>query len=312
MGQISWRPNAEDLHAAKALLQGIPKLWAKTRLAILMALSNHPEGPHRLIAREARTRTKVVTRFLEGWRASGVRALGQFGRPRELSATILSELRAAIESGSLSSLDEAADWLADKKRAGVRFSRPTVRAYCRELGFDLRPRRRPPKEATGRRRSYRWTAEQSAELRTCASSLGLRATALFKVGTGQKSISEVALECGIEARRLRIDLKYFTGGRLKEMIAHSRSLDILIEKGVQNAFFMWCDNEFELVGKCPSGAAAQTFLESSPCEIRMPRRTVYTHLAKWRKTRGIPARKHRPKVKYKKSEGLRVRSFSQH
>jgi len=121
VGQISWRPNAEDLHAARALLQGIPKPWAKTRLAILMALSNHPEGTHRLIAREARTRTKVVTRFLEGWRASGVRALGQFGRPRELSATILSELRAAIESGSLCSLDEAADWLADKKRAGVRF-----------------------------------------------------------------------------------------------------------------------------------------------------------------------------------------------
>jgi hypothetical protein len=61
-----------------------------------------------------------------------------------------------------------------------------------------------------------------------------------------------------------------------------------------------------------SRTAAQEFMESEGCQIRMPRRTVYTHLEKWRKTRRIPPRKHRPKVKYKKSEGLMIRSFSQH
>jgi hypothetical protein len=101
-------------------------------------------------------------------------------------------------------------------------------------------------------------------------------------------------------------------GGLKQMIAHSPRADILIVKGVQKAFFDWCNSEYELTGQVPSGASAQEFLESDGCQIQMPRRTVYTHLEKWRKTRRIPPRKHRPKVKYKKSEGLTFRSFSQH
>jgi hypothetical protein len=99
---------------------------------------------------------------------------------------------------------------------------------------------------------------------------------------------------------------------LKQMIAHSPRADILIVKGVQKAFFDWCNSEYELTGNAHSGAAAQELLESEDCQIRRQRRTVYTHLEKWRKTRRIPPRKRRPKVKYKKSEGLTVKPISQH
>jgi hypothetical protein len=142
--------------------------------------------------------------------------------------------------------------------------------------------------------------------------LGQRATALLNIGTEQKTIREVAHECGVAYWRLRRDLKYFMRGGLKQMMEHSPFADILTVKGVQKAFFDWCNSEYELTGQAPSGAAAQEFLESEDCRIRMLRRTVYTHLEKWRETCRIPPRKHRPKVKYKKSEGLTFRSFSQH
>jgi hypothetical protein len=142
--------------------------------------------------------------------------------------------------------------------------------------------------------------------------LGQRATALLNIGTEQKTIREVAHECGVAYWRLRLDLKCFMRGGLKQIIEHSPCADILIVKGVQKAFFDWCNSEYELTGHAPSGAAAQEFLESEDCRIRMLRRTVYTHLEKWRKTRRIPPRKHRPKVKYKKSEGLTVKPISQH
>ena len=164
---------------------------------ILTAFSKHPEATNQRIAREVGTRTIVVARFLDSWRTSGECALNQFGRPRVVSATVLSELKGKLESQSLCSLGEVTDWLADRKRVGVGFSRPIVHGYCRELGFDLPSQRRRPKKTAGRRRRYQWTEQQIGELKSYPSSLGQRATALLNIGTEQKTIREVAHECGV-------------------------------------------------------------------------------------------------------------------
>jgi hypothetical protein len=236
----------------------------------------------------------VVARLLDGWRTCGECALSRFGRPKDVSAEVLIKLRVELESKSLCSLEEVTDWLADEKKVGVTLSGPPVRRYCRKLGFDLPARRRPPTKPAGRPRKYRWNAQQIAELKSCAPSLGRRrATALLKIGTESKTIGEVARECGVDYWRLRLDLKYFVRGRLKQMIRHSPSADVLVVKGKQQVFFDWCNRHYELTNKVPRAAAVQKFLASDECQIRMPRRTIYNHLLKWRKTRRIAARKYR-------------------
>ena len=294
MTQTIWPPTTEEFRAAEALLQGIRKPWAESRLAILTAFSKHPGAACQRIARAVGTRTKVVARLLDGWRTCGECALSRFGRPKDVSAEVLIKLRVELESKSLCSLEEVTDWLADEKKGGVKLSCPTVRRYCRKLGFNLPARRRPPTKPAGRPRKYRWNAQQIAELKSCAPSLGRRrATALLKIGTESKTIGEVARECGVDYWRLRLDLKYFVRGRLKQMIRHSPSADVLVVKGKQQVFFDWCNRHYELTNKVPRAAAVQKFLASDECQIRMPRRTIYNHLLKWRKTRRIAARKYR-------------------
>jgi hypothetical protein len=236
----------------------------------------------------------VVARLLDGWRTCGECALSRFGRPKVVSAEVLSELRVELESKALRSLEEVTDWLADEKKVGKKLPVPTARRYCRGLGFDLPTWHRPTTNPDGRLRKYRWNAQHIAELKSCAPSLGRpRATALLKIGTESKTIGAVARECGVDYWRLRLDLKYFMRGRLKQMIRHSPSADVLVVKGKQQVFFDWCNHQYELTNKAPRAAAAQEFLASEECQIQMPRRTVYNHLLKWRKTRRIAARKYR-------------------
>jgi len=294
MTQTIWPPTTEEFRSAEALLRGIRKPWAESRLAILAAFSKDPGAACQRIARAVGTRTMVVARLLDGWRTCGECALSRFGRPKVVSAKVLSELGVELESKSLCSLDEVTNWLADEKKVGVKLSGPTVRRYCRKLGFDLPAPRRPPTNPAPRPRKYLWNAQQIAELKSCAPSLGQpRATALLMIGTESKTIGEVARECSVDYWRLRLDLKYFMRGRLKQMIRHSPSADVLVVKGKQQVFFDWCNRHYELANKVPRAAAAQKFLASDECQILMPRRTVYNHLLKWRKTRRIAARKYR-------------------
>jgi hypothetical protein len=102
-------------------------------------------------------------------------------------------------------------------------------------------------------------ARHCGELKSCASSLGQRATAFLNIGTEQKTIRGVAHECGVDYWRLRQDLKYFMRGGLKQMIEHSPRADILTVEGVQKAFFDWCNSEYDLTGNAPSGQRPRNF-----------------------------------------------------
>ena len=109
--------------------------------------------------------------------------------------------------------------------------------------------------------------------------LGQRATALLNIGTEQKTIREVAHECGVAYWRLRLDLKCFMRGGLKQIIEHSPCADILIVIGVQKAFFDWCNSEYELTGQAPRGALFLYFTFGL-C-FRGGIRKVSLHFSKW-------------------------------
>jgi hypothetical protein len=68
---------------------------------------------------------------------------------------------------------------------------------------------------------------------------------------------------------------------------------------VKDSFFKWCYEEFKLTGKTPSAAEAKKALESE-FDIQMPVRTVYTHLAAWKKDRSIESRRYVKSGKYEK------------
>jgi hypothetical protein len=207
---------------------------------------------------------------------------------------VLAELLGELKSGGLCSLDEVRVWLMNGKRVGASLTLPTVRLYCRKLGFDLPARIKSTKKTVGRDRKYQWTAEQIAQLKSCVPSLGhTRSTALMKVGTEETTILNVAYKCGVPYWRLRLDLRYFTSGRLQRLGHRGPGGNIPLAEGKLRAFYQWCNRKYQSTGKPPSAAAAQGFLQSRKCRTPMLRRTVYNYLSKWRKSHAIAPRIYR-------------------
>jgi hypothetical protein len=129
-----WRPSRKALANARRLVRRHHSPAVRRRLALLDALAATPRAPLTAIARAASTRARVVRGLLQRWQVEGLLALTSFGRPNDLDAAGLKDFKAAIQSVPLRSLTEVADWLQRSKR--LRFSRPTVRRYTRQLGFD--------------------------------------------------------------------------------------------------------------------------------------------------------------------------------
>lgn len=215
--------------------------------------------------------------------------VGSFGNPKALSRKLLLELSAELKAGRSASIAQVADWLANPGRAGIRLSNPTVRKYCRELGFELPANASIKSKATKPAPKYSWTALQLRELKRYGRKLGSRAKAILIVGTSDRTITRVAIECGVDYRRLCLDLKYFVSGRLQQALNHTSHGKILVVRGVKEDFFKWCAGQHDLNGRVPSAAEAQSYLKSN-YKISMARSTAYSHLNVWQKHAGIPRR----------------------
>jgi hypothetical protein len=118
----------------------------------------------------------------------------------------------------------------------------------------------------------------------------------------------VAIEGGVDYRRLLLDLKYFEAGRLEQAIKHTPAGRILVVRGVGEEFSKWCAGQYNLNGCVPSAVEAQAFLKSN-YKISLARSTVYSHLNGWQKRAGIPRRRYARGKKPTASDGLRVRSI---
>ena len=308
MAQMSWRPAAREIREVREQLDQVAKPWAKQRLAILAALKKHPVGNDQEIAGAVGTRTSVVTRLLSGWRDKGETSVTQFGRPKDLDTATLNELAAALRSNSFTSLFEVGDWI--KAKTKIEFSAPTLRAYCKQLGFDPSawPRPRPIESKSPRQPRPQWTAKQKAELMNCAPALQRRAQAILKVGTTTEALKKISADSGVPTKRLRRDVKLFAAIGLPAVAAAGPGKNILLVTGHQKNFFDWCDSEYKRTSKCPTAEAAYSFL-TFVCFIGLAPHGVYRHLEDWRKTRRIHARKYKPQYKIKKGNGVPVRSL---
>ena len=302
-----WRPSGGVLAQARSLVRQHPSATIRRRLVILDALAAAPGAPVREIARAAATRTRVVRNLLRRWRDEGPSALTHFGRPDDLDAAGRWELQRAIRSVPLRSLTEAGQWLMQKRN--LWFSQPTVRRYCRELGFDLPARYKAPKSVKPKRPLRQWTPAQVADLNRFKPALPRRITAILRLGSaGRGSISRVAREGGVPASTVRLDLKHFERGGAKAVVNHLRRENRLRRAGVWDSFTAWCRQQHEMSGICPPARLARKYLRKIH-SINMPVRTVYTHLSQWRREAGIPLRRWSVRDRFTPSQGLTVRSI---
>ena len=219
------------------------------------------------------------------------------GRPKVITEEMLSELKGWLEARSVQSIQGVINLFKSPERVGDRISNRTARRCCKGLGYWL-----PllDKRAKGNHRRYRWTEAQLAEIRECAPQLcPERTLALHEIGTQMVTIRTVSDKWGVPYHRLRLDADYLSQGKLKRALSHAPEGPILEIRGVKDSFFKWCYEEFKLTGKTPSAAEAKKALESE-FDIQMPVRTVYTHLAAWKKDRSIESRRYVKSGKYEK------------
>lgn len=307
MTLLDWKPSRRAIAAARLLLNNNHRPTINRRIAIIEALWAAPNAHIQEIARSASTRPRVVRNLLRRWQEQGISSLIKFGRPADSNADVLLELKQAIISVPLRSLAEVGQWIQQTK--GLHLSKPTLRSYCRQMGFNLPLKYRPPKQERTSHRRCQWTAQQLAELEKCGAKTEPRITAVLRVGTEvSNSINQIARECSVPAGTVRLDLKRFLNGGAKALISHRRQQNILLRKGAWKSFTAWCQNQYQQSGKCPSAATAAQYLFRTH-QVRMPIRTVYTHLTCWRRDQGIALRKRRPLEKLKPSQGIVVRTF---
>ncbi|MGP8201917.1 MAG: hypothetical protein ACLQU4_20695 [Limisphaerales bacterium] len=210
---------------------------------------------------------------------------------------MLSELKRELDARSKKSIEGVIEWFATAERLGSSISERTARRCCKRLGYWLPL---SDEREKGDHRRYRWTEAQLAEIRECAPQLcPERTLALHEIGTQMVTIRTVSDKWGVPYHRLRMDADYLSQGKLKRALSHAPEGPILEIRGVKDSFFKWCDDEFKLTGKTPSAAEAKKALESE-FGIKMPLRTVYTHVAAWKKERPIRSRRYVKSGKYGK------------
>jgi transposase len=291
MADINWRPAADDFRRVRDQLARIQRPWAKKRLVILAALKKHSVDNDQKIAAAAGVRTSVVSRLLSDWRDKGDASVIEFGRPKELNPATLTELDAALRSSSFHALGEVRNWI--KAKTQMEFSTPTLRAYCKQLGFDpsawVKPA--PPKPKSVRQPRPSWTLQQITELRNCAPALQQRTKAILQVGTEAATLKEISHNCGITPKRIRKDVKLFAGGGLAAVAANVPGKNILLRIGKQKEFFDWCDSEYKRTSQCPTARAAHSYLTYG-CSIPISLHGVYRHLKDWRKASSLWAQRH--------------------
>jgi hypothetical protein len=296
---------------ARGLLQGKTSKWAKLRLRVLEFLCKSPESTVQEITNATGNSEEVVRRVLELLHEQGPAAISRFGCPPALNATDLESLQGALEAKELESVTEAIDWVEQRKK--LRLSAPCVRKYCRQLGYNLPGKVKPPSAQQPKRKEprYEWSERQISELEELAHTQRDRANSILKVGTGTASLNKIAHDFDIPTSTLRLDVQRFKEGGVGELLKHERRQNILIRKGVWDSFVEWCNEEYKLTKRCPSGREAQEYLEDEHL-ISMPLRTVYTHLIQWKREKGLPLRARREKKKLTPSAGFEVRGFLRH
>jgi transposase len=301
-----WRPSRKDLATARALVHRHHSLAIRRRLALLNVLAATPRAPLAAIARTASTRTRVVRGLLQRWQSEGLSALTSFGRPNDLDAAGLKDLKTAIQSVPLRSSAEVADWLRQSKK--LSFSRPTVRRYCRQLGFDLPARYKPPQPKKSQPLKRVWTVKQMADLKKFKSVLPKRIAAIERLGSaGAGSLNQVACACGVPASTLRLDVRRFLKDGAKAVVNHRRKENLLLRTGTWNAFVDWAQNQHQLTGGCPSAREARHYMIQAH-GIRLSLRSTYTHLTRWHREVGIQLRRRVVREHHEPSEGLKVRA----
>jgi len=221
----------------------------------------------------------------------------------------LKELKAEIKARRLRSLEELAGWIEERKE-GLRLSAPCLRGYCRLIGVRLPARvRDAPKPKPAPVRPYLWSTAQIAELRSYTGHGQARVKAVLRVGTEALSINRIAEAENVPATTLRLDLKRYKAGGLQELVGSWRRENVLLRLGIWPSFVKWCSDYHHKMNKIPSGEKANAFLEEDH-QLRLPLRTVYTHLTQWMIEVGIPLRnRHRKAEKFMPSEGISVRSL---
>jgi len=215
MDESQWRPHKKEVLTVRTSLEETQKRWVRRRLAIVTAIMNEPKASNKLLAKKAGTRTVEVKRLLQTWHREGRNAVLR-GRSRLLPQAVLQRLKRALQSGDLHTINEVDYWLRIEMKTGkTGFSTPTIRQYCRELGYEL------PLEKGSvlkKRRRHHWSPKQISELQALVPKSAARASALLKIGTEQKTATEAAREYGIKPQRTRRDLRYFLQGKLAKIL----------------------------------------------------------------------------------------------
>lgn len=308
MHTTNWRPTRKMLIEAESLLmtRGSPR--CRTRLNIVRAILVNRRSTNQAVAKMAKTRCTVVVSLLNRWHREGKQSLLQFGRPHDLDATAVQELGKAIKTNRMRSLKEVGAWLQES--TGIVFTQPSLRSYCRRLGFDLPANIKPETNTTRVQPVRKWTPNQIASLKRYEGPLKNRITAIFRVGTeAAKSVNFIAKDCEVPASTLRLDLKHFMKGGIRMISSHARRINVLRRTDSWESFVEWCNFEKALIGRCPSARSARNFLLSKH-RIRMPLRTVYTHLTAWKRYSEVPMRGYRNVEKFVPSQGLEIRGLN--
>ena len=302
-----WRPTLNDLRQARRLVGSHPSARIRRRLKILEALMAAPKATLTIIARQTKTRTRVVRRLLQQWQSDGPDSLVQFGRPSDLSPAMREKLKQTAMTIPLRSITEAGYWLA--RETGMNFSRPTLRKYCQQAGLELPWKFRPPKPAKPVARRATWTSRQVAELKRHGSELKQRGQAVIQVGMKvNRPLNRIARDCGVPASTLRLDCQRFAQGGVRALLKHRRRENRLERSGVWPAFVSWCGEHWRHAGASPSAKLARNHLRKEH-RVHLPVRTIYTYLTRWRQHAGIPLRRHKPRENFSPSDGLAVRAI---
>jgi hypothetical protein len=129
MSQIPRNLTPSAVLESKALVGDKKSPWASKRLAIVNFLLCSPESEVQEIVNATGISKKVICGVIECLREQRPAEIAQYGRPPELDAKDLGELRSELDAKKLRSIDQATTWIANKK--GLRLSAPCVRKYCR-------------------------------------------------------------------------------------------------------------------------------------------------------------------------------------
>ena len=286
-----WRPARRELAEGVQLLKSCAGAEFKTRLKIVEALQATPKAKANQIAREANTRTSVVTALLGRWETHGIGSLTERGRPREFIKQNEELLRETLRLRSPKTMASVNQVVKDVFGIKNKLDPRTVRKYLGRIGYAVprkgyRPEKLHPswneaniaKVANG---DQKLRNKLAAILRACANpGLTLREAA----ADGQERL--------VAFSTLRADLKGINSKTTLENFVDSRTDGLILERrNLLPAFNEWADGFYKENGRVPKMQEAADHVLNS-FGIVMDPKTAFSYLDDWMKVKNIPRREY--------------------